>query len=68
VEQGSEADVIRTMFAVASAVFAYVLLFGGVAVAARCAFPQHHEVDEMRVLVAEARSDSLYVQSEILLR
>jgi hypothetical protein len=56
------------MFAVASAVFAYVLLFGGVAVAARCAFPQHHEVDEMRVLVAEARSDSLYVQSEILLR
>jgi hypothetical protein len=59
---------MRTIFAVVSAVLAYVLLFGGVAVAARCAFPEHHDVDATRVLVAEARPDSLHVQSNVLLR
>ena len=60
---------IRTMFAVISAVLVCVLPFGGVAVAARCAFPQGHAgtLDE-QIVVAEASPDVLHVQSNVLLR
>jgi hypothetical protein len=63
------AVVIRTMFAVMSAVLVCVLPFGGVAVAALCAFPQEHAAAwEEQVVVAEASPDVLHVQSNVLLR